>query len=213
MHKSRPLRKYPVEALPEDIRNIKKSMKYGAMSGLRMYSLIKAARYVHENGIPGDVVICGVGLGGSALLLARAFRNLGEPARPIWLYDTYAGSKRHADDDYFASQEYVKMILAKWCPTYSPDAFNFVEGMVEDTIPGRMPAAISILHLDTDWHESTKHELTHLYPRLVRGGVVLIDDYGAWDGARIATEEYFAETGQPILLNVVDHTGRIGVKL
>ena len=212
MHNHNRRNKYPVEASHEDRRAVKASMKYGAMSGVRMYSLVKAAQYVHRSGIRGDAVICGVGLGGSALALARAFRNAGDTRRPIWLYDTYDGAKRHADDDYFASQKYVKTILKKWCPAYDQSAFRFVQGMVEDTIPGTVPDTISILHLDTDWYESTKHELIHLWPLLSEGGVVLIDDYGCWESARRATDEYFAEHDIHILLTVVDHTGRIGVK-
>jgi hypothetical protein len=85
-----------------------------------------------------------------------------------------------------------------------------IKGKVEDTIPGNIPTSISLLRLDTDWYESTKHELKHLYPILVNKGVLIIDDYGAWEGARKATDEYFA--GQQILLNRIDYTGRLVIK-
>ena len=49
-----------------------------------------------------------------------------------------------------------------------------VEGMVEDTIPAHSPETIAILRLDTDLYDSTLHELEHLFPRLVRGGVLII---------------------------------------
>src|SRR3712207_2435922 len=67
---------------------------------------------------------------------------------------------------------------------YPDDRIRFVQGKVEDTIPHEMPQRIAILRLDTDWYESTKHELEHLFPRLVHGGVLMIDDYGSWLGAR-----------------------------
>ena len=66
------------------------------------------------------------------------------------------------------------------------------------------------MRLDTDWYESTRHELTHLYPRLVVGGVLIIDDYGHWESARKAVDEYVENTR--ILLNRIDYSGRIGVK-
>jgi hypothetical protein len=68
------------------------------------------------------------------------------------------------------------------------------------------------LRLDTDWYESTRHELLHLYPRLVRGGVLVIDDYGHWAGARKAVDDYIAEHKLCLLLNRVDYTARIAVK-
>ena len=76
---------------------------------------------------------------------------------------------------------------------------NMLLGELEDTIPRRAPDQIALLRLDTDGIESTRHEIQHLYPRLSEGGVLIIDDYGHWQGARRAIDEYFA--GRPILLN------------
>jgi hypothetical protein len=84
---------------------------------------------------------------------------------------------------------------------------------VEDTIPANLPGEIAILRLDTDWYESTKHEMEHLFPLLVRGGVLIIDDYGHWQGARKAIDEYLTENSITILLNRIDYTGRIGIKM
>jgi predicted O-methyltransferase YrrM len=93
-----------------------------------------------------------------------------------------------------------------------PARLRFVEGKVEDTIPATAPERISVLRLDTDWYESTWHELTHLYPRLSPGGVLIVDDYGHWQGAREAVDRYFGEVAEPILLARTDYTGRIGVR-
>ena len=87
---------------------------------------------------------------------------------------------------------------------------HFIEGRVERTLPDRAPAEIALLRLDTDWYESTRHELVHLYPRLSAGGVLIIDDYGHFAGARRATDEYFARN--PMLLSRIDYTGRLAVK-
>lgn len=89
---------------------------------------------------------------------------------------------------------------------------KLVKRKVEETIPASSLEKISLLRLDTDWYESTRHELLHLYPLLCVGGVLIIDDYGHWKGARKAVDEYFRETGQRILLDRIDYTGRIGVK-
>ena len=96
---------------------------------------------------------------------------------------------------------------------YDRGKISFVKGKVEETIPDNAPQSISLLRLDTDWYESTRHELIHLYPRLSHGGVVIIDDYGHWLGARKAVDEYIEQNNICLLLNQLDHTGRIGVKL
>ena len=88
-----------------------------------------------------------------------------------------------------------------------PERIHFVEGKVEDTIPAHAPERIALLRLDTDWYESTRHELEHLYPRLSRGGVLIIDDYGHWQGARQAVDEYFGDA-HAALLNRIDYTAR-----
>ncbi len=95
---------------------------------------------------------------------------------------------------------------------YDAQRLHYVKGKVEDTIPSAAPEQIAILRLDTDWYASTRHELEHLYPRLARGGVLIIDDYGHWEGARRAVDEYFATQQVAILLNRLDQTGRIAIK-
>jgi hypothetical protein len=92
------------------------------------------------------------------------------------------------------------------------DRLELVKGKVEDTIPETVPARISILRLDTDWYASTRHELIHLFPLLEPGGVLIVDDYGHWEGARRAVDEYLAEQDVALLLVRVDDTGRVGVK-
>jgi hypothetical protein len=89
---------------------------------------------------------------------------------------------------------------------------HFVQGPVEETLPGTTPDSVALLRLDTDWYESTLHELTHLYPRMSAGGVLIIDDFGHWDGARRAVTEYFSTSAKPILLTRTDYTGRMGIK-
>jgi hypothetical protein len=144
------------------------------------------------------------------------------------LYDTFEGmpEPQALDVSVFrqsARQQWQKD--GKWCYAsledvrravlstgYDESRIHFVKGKVEETIPSQAPERISLLRLDTDWYESTLHELVHLYPRLVPGGVIIIDDYGHWQGARRATDEYLRFNRIPLLLSRVDYTCRIGVK-
>lgn len=200
----------------------------------RMYASWQAARYVVEAQLAGDVVECGVWRGGSTMMLAGALSDTGDTSRTIWLYDTFAGMSEPDERDAKVSGQPARAKwearrqedgVVDWCLAsldevrtnvrltgYPADRFRFVQGKVEDTIPGETPEEIAILRLDTDFYESTKHELHHLFPRVVRGGVVLIDDYGEWRGARQAVDEYLNSHNAPLLLARTDYTGRIAIK-
>jgi hypothetical protein len=95
---------------------------------------------------------------------------------------------------------------------YPKEKIHFVKGRVEDTVPQFAPQKISLLRLDTDWYESTKHELLFLYPRLISTGILIIDDYGHWQGSRAAVDEYFSQQAFRPFLSKMDFTGRLMVK-
>ena len=95
---------------------------------------------------------------------------------------------------------------------YPERLVHYPMGQVEETLPNLAPARISLLRLDTDWYESTRHELAHLYPRVVSGGVIIIDDYGYWKGARKAVDEFLRSIPDPLLLHRIDDTCRALVK-
>ena len=207
---------------------------YTMTSPERMYALYQAVNHVRAAGIPGAVVECGVWRGGSSMLAAATLLRAGDVDRDLWLYDTFQGMSepgeedvditgqrmrdvwsRHRDDRdspllCFNSLEEVRANMAS--VGYPADRVHLITGKVEDTIPGAAPDRIAILRLDTDWYESTKHELDHLFPRIAPGGVLIVDDYGHWQGARQAVERYLSEHGITILLNRIDYTGRIAVK-
>jgi predicted O-methyltransferase YrrM len=123
--------------------------------------------------------------------------------------------RRHRGDGRESSWHYVpaeEVRAALLSTGYPEERVHLVEGKVEDTLPAAAPEEIAVLLLDTDWYESTRHELEQLYPRLSPGGVLILDDYGHYEGARRAVDEYFAAHGGRPLLTRVDYTGRVGVK-
>lgn len=209
--------------------------EYTMTSPERMYALYKAVNYIADAAIPGDIVECGVWRGGSCMLGAFALKKRNDFFRSIYLYDTFTGmaepgekdrkvggahgahsewQKAESDDHNewcYASLESVKRALES--TGYPAEKLHFIQGKVENTIPETVPESIALLRLDTDWYESTKHEMEHLFPRLKKGGVLIIDDYGHWAGAREAVDEYLKENNITILLNRVDYTGRIGIKV
>lgn len=168
-----------------------------------------AARHVLIHGIEGDVVECGVFRGGCSIIMATAHD------RTAWLYDTYTGMAEPGEHDFkgelkgdrFDARERYERVkkdgYVDWVYCSIEDVraavhesevadnrFELVQGMVEDTIPETVPDRISLLRLDTDFYESTRHELEHLYPRLSPGGILIVDDYGSWSGSRKAVDEF-----------------------
>ena len=209
--------------------------EYTVTSIERMYALYKAVEYIVNEKIPGDFVECGVWKGGSSMVIAKTLLNMKETKRKIYLYDTFAGMSKPTEKDMqsFDSVAAIKVWRRKQKKDHNEWAFSpiyevkknmlatgypeknivYVEGKVEDTIPETIPAKIALLRLDTDWYESTYHELKHLFPLVSYKGVLIIDDYGHFTGAKEATDKYLKETGNKMLLNRIDYTGRLGIKL
>jgi O-methyltransferase len=224
------LQRFPPDFSTEDIEIIREVRPWTMTSAERIFALIQAVRYVSANSVPGDIVECGVWKGGSMAAIARTLLQVKDNSRDLYLFDTFKGMPAPTPEDreYSGKQaseilledsrfmcadaplEGVKKVL--YDTGYPRDRIHFVQGDVTETIPASAPNSISLLRLDTDWYKSTKHELVHLFPRLARGGVIIIDDYGHWKGSRQACDEYFTQNRIPILLNRIDYTGRIALK-
>jgi O-methyltransferase len=226
----------PLEDIKEDefweIYNLCKP--YTMTSIERMYSLYLSVEYILSNNIVGSFVECGVWRGGSSMLIAKMLTNRKIYDRKIYLYDTYEGmSEPTSNDISWLGQNAANLLEANkskkkesvWCladlddvqtnlrlTNFEEKNLFFVKGKVEDTIPQIIPEEpIALLRLDTDWYESTKHELTYLFPKLTQNGILIIDDYGHWEGCRKATDEYFEEKNIKIMLNRIDYTGRVAI--
>jgi hypothetical protein len=220
----------------EELTIIKSVEGYCASSPERMVGLMNAIKYISENKIAGSIVECGVWRGGSMMVAAKTLLNLHDASRDIYLFDTYEGMSEPTSEDVMFDGQKASELLAGserkdgavnyWCfaglpdvqrnlrsTGYPDDKLHFIKGKVEDTVPGAAPAQIALLRLDTDWYESTAHELVHLYPRVVSHGVVIIDDYGHWQGARKAVDEYFAKLPFRPMMNRLDYTGRSLIKV
>jgi O-methyltransferase len=204
-------------------------------SAERLWSLLNAVRYVTQESVPGDLVECGVWRGGSVMAMARELTALGFADRRIWLYDTFAGMTlpTYRDVEAGSGKSAQSMLDATpigdgnnvWCSAgraeveanlratkFPMEQFTIVEGDICTTVHEWAPDSIALLRLDTDWYESTRVELEVLYPKLVVGGVCILDDYGHWDGARQAVDEYFEAHGPRPYMHAIDYSGRVFVK-
>jgi len=198
-----------------------------------MFSLYNAVCYIVNNAITGDIVECGVWKGGSSMVSAITLLKLSNLDKVLYLYDTFEGMSAPSINDYHimhgTSAEKVLSEHNKknnpWCYScleetrknmlstgYPEKNIVFIKGKVEETLPATVPNQIALLRLDTDFYESTYHELIHLFPKLVRGGVMIIDDYDSWAGQKKAVDKYFKENNVCMLLNKAGKS-RIGIKL
>lgn len=225
----------PVESTDGDRTIVKAVQPFTMTSPERIWTLLEAVRYATEAKLPGAFVECGVWRGGSIIAMVKKLQALEVANRDIWLYDTFQGMTEPTEEDIeastgnsarslmnttaiddgnnvwaFATREDVERNLRE--TGYPSDRFTFVQGDVAQTLLTHVPEQISILRLDTDWYESTRVGLEILYPRLIPGGVCILDDYGHWKGARKAVDDYFEEQGFRPLMSPIDYSGRIFLK-
>ena len=175
----------------------------------RLRTLHNAVLYAERLGIVGDIVECGVAAGCSAVVLLDAVRT----RRKLWLYDTWAGMPPVGkNDDPHAAEllplihgelNEVKELISK--AQLPADDVIFKQGIFAKTFQDSLAEKIAVLHIDSDWYDSVKQTLTTFYDRVVPGGVIIIDDYGYFDGVVKALCDFCCENQHYPLLTT---TGR-----
>lgn len=226
--------RYPKDYSPDDIEIIKSVTPYTMVNHERLHAVINATRYVARNGIPGSIVECGVWKGGCIAAAGLTLKPTGE-SRDFYLFDTFEGMSKPSEKDRNflgaqANDTFKQTQLSDdssdWCRCQiddvksnlrqldlEPEKMKFVKGKVEDTLLTDCPKdPIALLRLDTDWYESTKAEMDFLFPLLSSGGVLIIDDYGTWQGAREAVDEYMRRNKVKMLLQRIGGGSVVGVK-
>jgi O-methyltransferase len=223
----------------EDREIIARARPFTMTSDERLQALIDAVRYCEQRGVAGAFAECGVWRGGSVLTMILVLQGLGVDDRDIHLFDTFEGMTAPTEEDTSPLDPPALETWAEaqesgeraWSELFSHEVFDeaavrellvstgypserlhLARGPVEQTLPEAAPERLALLRLDTDWYESTRHELEQLWPRLSDGGVLIVDDYGHWEGARRAVDEFFAGSAAPVLLSRIDYTGRIAIK-
>ena len=227
---------YPIDYNRDFIEEYQSLEPYTMTSMERIFALKSAVQYTIKNNLNGSYVECGVWKGGSCMMIAKTLMEMNQLNKEIWLYDTFDGMTNPTNNDVEVETNLKGMELLKnkdkttdklnmwaYAPKdlviknmdstgYAKNNIKYVEGKVEDTLISNMPKSIAMLRLDTDWYESTKIELELLYPLLVSGGVLIVDDYGHFKGARKAVDEYFISIDESPLLHRIDYSGRMIIK-
>jgi hypothetical protein len=202
----------------QDVKDaVLKSADYSMTSGRRLAHTYVTVQELDANNIEGDIVECGVWKGGQII---SAYLANTQTKRKFWLFDTFEGMTQPTEHDFRLQADGVTRGYAKdsgkakrgfdqWCRSEIQEVqqnlskFNmpmeqttFVKGDIVQTLnnPSNVPNKIALLRLDTDWYESTLKELKVLWPKLVIGGYMVLDDYGSWQGSKKAFHEVFGDS-------------------
>jgi len=208
----------------------RKVVNYTICNRNRTFATINAVEFIIKNKIDGDLIECGVYKGGQIMAMILTLNQLNEE-RNIYLYDTFDGMPRPEDWEKRLIKNSPKAIekfnrykidnhRSSWCKAsieeveknistikYNSNKVHFIKGMVEDTLPKSNHEKIALLRLDTDFYFSTKIELEMLYPLLDRKGILIVDDYGHWSGAKKAVDEYIFDNKLVVNIKADDGTG------
>jgi len=218
----------------EEKKILELANQYSMTGNDKIAQLIQALNYLEKHKIKGDIVECGVWRGGSMLAAALTLIRNKSEERSLFLFDTFEGMNAPTEYDKniiginainkfeqlkinenssnycYADIDDVKKTMA--LSNYPAEKVHFIKGMVEETLPHDKLNGIALLRLDTDWYESTRHELIHLYDKVVQGGIIIFDDYGYWEGHRKAIDEYLLDNKIQLFLARTNAGGRIAVK-
>ena len=218
----------------DELKILKEITNLSMSTPANHWAIIQSLKHIKKNDIKGDIVECGVWRGGNLILFKKIIDTL-YLEKKIFAFDTFQGMPEPSKEDLdlkdidaekiyqnykdkdlkwcFSDIDEVKNNISKFFKDYNK-SFNFIKGKVEDTLmyEDNLPQTISLLRLDTDFYESTKKELEILYPRLNKGGVLIIDDYGHWKGSKKAVDEYFKLDNNFLWFHRIDYASRLLIK-
>ena len=191
------------------------------LSDKKLASLVNTCRSIEENNLSGIFLEAGCALGGSAILLA----SMKNAERPLFVYDVFGmippptkedtqdvheryqtivegKSQGIGGDKYYGYEENLYEIVQSNFRNFEIDcekqSVRLFKGLVQDTMKIDQPVALA--HVDVDWYEPVMTCLQRVFPNLVVGGSIILDDYHNWGGCRKATDEYLrGVTGQFVL--------------
>lgn len=193
---------------PDPIEDLIKTVTpYTFCSEDKLRSLVQQCNYLNSIGVNGDYVECGTYKGGTAAVLSF---SLGK-TRKLWLYDSFEGMPETTEHDGETAKQYIGEgavdikdvfnVLNLVCADMS--RVIVVKGLFEETFRNHIPKQVALLHCDADWYGSVLLTLRTFYDRVVDGGVIILDDFGYWEGAREAFYDFVNERGiKPLLERV-----------
>ena len=186
-----------------------------------LFNLYTAVRYIIDAGVPGDLVECGVHMGGSVMLMEHLLLS-DKATRRLFALDTFTGFVRRTEDLDVDMRTGTAACLIDQAVDYTAGStanmesvgfkgLRVIKGDVLETIPTLKIDRISLLRLDTDTYDTTKFELEQLYDRVSPGGVIIVDDYGYTIGCKKAVDDFIV--GRKVMLQRINPNVRSWVKV
>ena len=194
-----------------DLINKIKSENLTYLSNKKLASLTETCRAIEESGMPGLMIEAGCALGGSSILLASLKAN----ARPLHVFDVFGMIPPPTEEDsqdvhdryrtivegkstglagnkYYGYEDNLYEIVQNNFRSFGIDidaqSVSLIKGLVQDTMHIEQPVALA--HIDVDWYDPVMTCLEKIFPNLVSGGSIILDDYFDWGGCRKATDAY-----------------------
>ena len=160
----------------------------------RLLSLWNLLQDANVRRIPGDVVECGSHKGGSSAVLRTAMGS----HRKLWIYDSFQGMPATEEKDGEEAKAWVGKCSASVEDVLGilqvtgalPEEYIIRKGWFQETFQQDLPVKIALLHCDADWYRSVTLVLDTFYPLLSEGGCVILDDFGYWEGCRLAFYDF-----------------------
>ena len=154
------------------------------------------------NEIKGDLIETGVWRGGAVIFMRAVLKAHNVTDRIVWAADSFEGLPKPDKSRYIqdkddphhkyqilnVSLEEVKYNFKKY--DLLDEQVRFIKGWFKDSLPSAPIERLALLRLDGDMYESTMDALVHLYPRLSRGGYVIVDDFNTVKACRLAVEDF-----------------------
>ncbi len=186
---------------------------YSMLPVERLYRVFALAKQLCQSSIPGNFVECGVAGGGSSAMMAALMKRYRKTPGILFACDSYSGMPDPTADDTISGQEAnstgwgagtcaapeasVQEISAK---LGCSEVVKPIKGYFENTLPAIKfeVGTIALLHADCDWYSSLLTIFDELYDQVTPGGVVILDDYGYWEGIKKAADEFFKKRGMTV---------------
>lgn len=191
-----------------------------SMIGLKRLDNIEYCfRQIIKDNIQGDFIETGVWRGGATIFMKALLKSQNINDRLVWVADSFEGLpkpnvEKYKEDkgDIFHTYEELAIPLETVQNNFRKydlldENVKFLKGWFKDTLPTAPIDKLSLIRLDGDMYESTMDGLVNLYPKLTKGGFIIIDDWGAVKACKQAVLDYREQHNITDEIKIVDWTG------